>query len=283
MDGIPMEGSQLFSGGMASYPRPCLGCVERRFGFGQSCLTKDRAMKKSFTLIELLVVIAIIAVLVAILLPALGKAREKTRQVACQSNIRQLFIYVSLYMDNYNGVFTTEPAQWGLYGDHNFSAEEKLCRYLRLTNPQGYPRPFELNPTTGVAGKYLDIYRCPTAGGKYGQGGYGINGISTYYDKAVVASQRLWGNPAPGGRAAAIPNPNRCILWGEVMANSPTDNTWPENWGCMTSGGFFTDRHLGGFNAVHWDGSVKYYNLAEFYRWGDYWWMVRVFGAGLDN
>lgn len=51
----------------------------------------------AFTLIELLVVIAIVSVLAAILFPVFAKAREKARQAACQSNLRQIGLGFALY------------------------------------------------------------------------------------------------------------------------------------------------------------------------------------------
>jgi prepilin-type N-terminal cleavage/methylation domain-containing protein/prepilin-type processing-associated H-X9-DG protein len=71
-------------------------------------------MRRAFTIIELLVVAAIIAMLMAMLLPNLGKAREKARQTVCASNLRQLGLAASAYLDfnegHYWRYFTDQTA-----------------------------------------------------------------------------------------------------------------------------------------------------------------------------
>jgi prepilin-type N-terminal cleavage/methylation domain-containing protein len=63
---------------------------------------------KGFTLIELLVVIAIIAILMAILMPALQRVKEQAGKTACQSNLKQMGLVVSMYTENFDGKFHQE-------------------------------------------------------------------------------------------------------------------------------------------------------------------------------
>ncbi|MES2464444.1 MAG: DUF1559 domain-containing protein, partial [Armatimonadota bacterium] len=68
--------------------------------------------RRAFTLIELLVVIAIIAILAAILFPVFAQAREKARQIACMSNMKQMGLGYMQYVQDYDETFVFSE-RWG--------------------------------------------------------------------------------------------------------------------------------------------------------------------------
>ncbi len=69
--------------------------------------------RHAFTLIELLAVIAILGLLAAVLFPVFAGVRERGRQTACLSNLRQLHLAVTMYASDHDSLLPPYGTDFG--------------------------------------------------------------------------------------------------------------------------------------------------------------------------
>ena len=122
--------------------------------------------RNGFTLIELLVVISIIALLIAILLPALGKARQKTKEMQCLTNQKSLVQGAMAYAANFKGDFPTSDRREEMGDGRQFADAYDLRTAFPYSGARDHRVPLGLGMVIEndllPAGVLGDVYHCPS-------------------------------------------------------------------------------------------------------------------------
>ncbi len=123
--------------------------------------------KAGFTLIEVLVVVAIIALLISLLLPSMARAREQTKTVSCQSNLRQMSLAFLTYAAEHKGRLPGKSfdyfADWN--GRDNVYSPPHPAGYVPGTSGDPSEEGFGRVPEDGTVfrhlGKNKSVCICP--------------------------------------------------------------------------------------------------------------------------
>lgn len=155
----------------------------------------------AFTLVEVLVVLAVIGLLAALLLSVFANARKKSRQTSCQANQKQILLAVSMYVQDYDGLFPKI---------YDSSSKQIVTWYETLL------------PYT----KSQQVFQCPTDNEK----GIGGNFVPTPKFRSSYAASHdlLWGEGleyAPSASLSRVGKPSTTVFLSD--AGTQTDSEAP--------------------------------------------------------
>lgn len=237
--------------------------------------------------------VAIIAILAALLLPALRTARDKAKQAACMSNLRQIGGLMLLYAGDYNGQAplafgAAYPDQVGSPGSLAMQSDSHSGQYMYYSGHGfvGFGLLYELGYTTDA-----HVFYCPSlipkkfGGYQYPAFGWNQKGGAKRTENYSCSSYfyRYAEGKPPTGVIADYGPPNTAVyqinsydgrIYNLVRQNMAAAWDSYNN----SSSKFNPGYHLSGYNVLFYDGTVRFMPAS---RWP--WFPYNARGDNVDD
>lgn len=168
--------------------------------------------RRGFTLIELLIVIVVIALLMAIAVPALQKSKKRGTDLLCTSNLRQLSLGISVYLQD------NQSYPYGFCSIQSISINDKLGDSIKDWQKGWWWFSFLDNTVTDNDNQNRCLW-CPSRRYLMSDssisnnvlcGNYGINyAICKITASSIISTEEFCGDPL---RSEQIHNPSSKLL-----------------------------------------------------------------------
>jgi len=167
---------------------------------------------EGLTLVEVLVVIAMIAILAAQLISAMGRAKEKSRRIACTNNLKQMGFSFRVFANEQGDQFPVGVSTNGGGSIEYVNTTEVFRHFRAMSNELSTPQVLVCPSDTRIAAPNFSVLS--NANVSYF---VGLDALDTFPQLLLAGDRNLMTNGVPVGSGLLVLTTNVTVGWTAQM------------------------------------------------------------------